>query len=424
MAGRFDFAMAVFVISLEPLARDLLPGRDHGAIVFEGIQKMTVSKSRAWFAGAALAIVGLACPVAALAEPMTTPAMTWPLAANPNPTTIDAGPLGNVYVTGAISGVGYTQDAAVGSAVDARADISNAQAFVQSTEGPVQFFAQFGGYSFGTVGVPYTKAPDNTKNAFGFMPQAVVKLVPSDNVSIMIGKLPTLIGVETSFTFQNANISRGQLWNQENLVNRGVQVNWASGPLSISAALNDGFYSDKYTWGSALVSYAVNENNVIAFAGGANFDDEVDVATSATPVLQNNSEIYNLIWTHTNGPLTILPYFQYTKVPAMPSLGVTEEATTTGYAVIGKYSFSDTFSLAGRFEHISTDGGTSTNLLYGPQSKATAFTLTPTFQKGTFFVRGERAYIKIDDFAAGSGLGPNGTDKSQTRALIETGILF
>ncbi|MBN9319939.1 MAG: outer membrane beta-barrel protein [Caulobacterales bacterium] len=244
---------------------------------------MTVSKSRAWFAGAALAIVGLACPVAALAEPMTTPAMTWPLAANPNPTTIDAGPLGNVYVTGAISGVGYTQDAAVGSDVDARADISNAQVFVQTTEGPVQFFAQFGGYSFGTVGVPYTKATDNTKNTFGFMPQAFVKLVPSDNVSIMIGKLPTLIGVETSFTFQNANISRGQLWNQENLVNRGVQVNWASGPLSISAALNDGFYSDKYTWGSALVSYAVNENNVIAFAGGANFDDEVDVATSATP---------------------------------------------------------------------------------------------------------------------------------------------
>jgi len=35
---------------------------------------------------------------------MTTPAMTGPLAANPNPTSVDAGSLGPVYVTGAVSG--------------------------------------------------------------------------------------------------------------------------------------------------------------------------------------------------------------------------------------------------------------------------------------------------------------------------------
>jgi hypothetical protein len=373
-------------------------------------------------AGAALATLCLTTPAIASAQAMTMPSMSWPLAANPEPTTIDAGPLGNVVVTGAITGLGYTQDNAVGSDVDARLDMSSAQVMVQTTEGPIQFFAQFGGYSFPTVGVPYGKATDNTKNTFGFVPQAFVKFVPSDNLSIMVGKIPTLIGAEYSFGFQNANVTRGQLWNQENLVNRGVQVNYAAGPLAISASINDGFYSDKYTWGSALVALTVNDSNVIAFAGGANFDDETDVATSATPLLQNNSEIYNLIWTHTSGPLTIMPYFQYTHVPEMPGLGVTDEGSTTGYAVIGKYSFNDNFSLAARAEYISSDGGTS--LLYGTDSKATTLTLTPTFQKGTFFVRGELAYIKLSDYTPGSGLGPSGTEESQTRALIETGILF
>lgn len=383
---------------------------------------MNYAKTAA-LAGAAM-MLALAAAGSASAQAMTTPSMSWPLAANPKPSSIDAGPFGNVYVTGAISGIGYTQDRAAGSDKKSRVDFSNAQVMVQTTEGPIQFFAQFGAYSFPTVGVPYGKAIDNTKNTFGVMPQAFVKFVPNENFSVMVGKLPTLIGAEYSFTFQNANITRGQLWNQENLINRGVQVNYASGPLSISASLNDGFYSDKYSWGSALVSYAVNDKNVVAFAGGANFDKATDKATSATPLLQNNSEIYNLIWTHTNGPLTIMPYVQYTKVPKMPSLGVTESASTTGVAVLGKYSFNENVSLAARAEHISTDGNGVTNLLYGPDSKATSLTLTPTFQKGAFFIRGEVAYIKLSDYDAGSGLGVNGDKKSQTRALIETGILF
>lgn len=385
---------------------------------------MKLSKSRALFAGSALAILGLAAPLAAHADPMTTPAMSWPLAANPEPTSIDAGPLGPVYVTGAVSALGYSHTNTGVGDVDSRVDISNAQVFVQTTEGPIQFFAQFGTYSVPTIGVPYVKASDFAENTFGFMPQAFVKFVPSDNLSIQIGKLPTLIGAEYTFTFQNANIQRGQLWNQENLVNRGVQVNYAAGPIAISAALTDGFYSDEYTWGELLVSYAMESGDVLAFVASGNLEDETNVSTFATPLLQNNSNIFNVIYTHSAGPLTIMPYLQWTKVDAMPGLGVTQEASTFGAAVVGKYSFSDTFSVGGRWEYISADGGGVTNLLYGPDSKATTFTITPTFQKGAFFLRGELSYIKLNDYTPGSGLGPAGLDKSQTRGLIETGILF
>ena len=37
------------------------------------------------------------------------------------------------------------------------------------------------------------------------------------------------MGAEYTFTFQNMNIERGLLWNQETAVNRGIQVNQALG---------------------------------------------------------------------------------------------------------------------------------------------------------------------------------------------------
>jgi hypothetical protein len=238
----------------------------------------------------------------------------------------------------------------------------------------------------------------------------------------MAGKIPTLIGAEYTFTFQNTNIQRGALWNQENAVNRGVQVNYVNGPLSASVSVNDGFYSDKYSWVSGLVSYAFDASNVLAIAGGGNTSD-TKLTGSATPLLQNNSDIFNVIYTHTSGPLTISPYFQYTRVPAIPALGITSKGSTTGVALLGKYSFSDSFSLAARAEYIDSKSGT-TNLLYGAGSKAWTLTVTPTYQTKAYFIRGELSYIKASDITPGAAFGPAGLDRSQTRALVETGFLF
>jgi hypothetical protein len=371
--------------------------------------------------GGAAAMVLLAAGPA-LADPMTTPAMSAPLAANPDPSVVDAGPLGNIYVTGAVTGLGYIQNNRLGGDKKARADVANAQVFIQKTEGLVQFFIQAGGYSIPTIGVPYAEANDTTKSTFGVVPQAFIKIVPTENFSIMAGKIPTLIGAEYTFTFQNTNITRGVVWNQENAVNRGVQLNYAAGPISASVSVNDGFYSEKYSWVSGLLAYTVDDSNVIAVAAGGN-TSESGKTSSATPLLANNSQIYNLIWTHTSGPLTLTPYYQYTKVDAMPSKGVPDKGSTSGFALLGKYSFSDSFSLGGRAEYITTKNGT-TNLLYGAGSKAMTLTLTPTYQAKTFFVRGELAYIKASDITPGAAFGPTGDKRSQTRALIETGFLF
>lgn len=372
-------------------------------------------------ASLAAAAVLVGAPGLALADPLTTPAMSASLSANPNPTKIDAGPLGQIYVTGAVSAIGYAQNREVPGDVSSRADLSNAQVFFQTTEGPIQFFVQAGGYSIPTIGVPYFKATDTTKSTFGIVPQAFVKFAPSENFSIIAGKIPTLIGAEYTFSIQNLNIQRGLVWNQENAVNRGVQANFAAGPVSASVSVNDGFYSNKYSWVSGLVAFAINDSSVLAVAAGGNMSDSGKTG-SATPLLQNNSDIYNIIYTYTSGPLTISPYFQYTKVPSMPALGVVGKSSSTGFALLGKYSFSDEFNLAARAEHISTKG--SSNLLYGAGSDAWSLTMTPTYQKGVFFLRGEVSYVKAKNIALGSAFGSTGVGRSQTRALIETGFLF
>ena len=67
---------------------------------------------------------------------------------------------------------------------------------------------------------------------YGPVPVAFLKLQPGKNTSIEIGSLPTLIGAEYTFTFENMNVERGLLWNQENAVNRGIQINQTIGKFS------------------------------------------------------------------------------------------------------------------------------------------------------------------------------------------------
>ncbi|MFZ1988235.1 MAG: outer membrane beta-barrel protein [Alphaproteobacteria bacterium] len=361
------------------------------------------------------------------ADPMSTPAMSGPLAANANPLALDLEPVGKIYVTGAVSGLALYQDNVFPGNKHSIADLSNGQVFVQKTDGLVQFFVQAGQYAFPSLGAGYLRSSDTDSATFGAVPQAFVKLVPSPNFSVLAGKLPTLIGDEYTFTFENMNILRGLLWNQEPAVSRGVQANYTSGPLTVSVSWNDGFYSNHYNWVSGLASYAFNGGaDTVAVVGGGNLG-RTGSSSFATPFAQNNGSILNVIWTHTAGPWVISPYIQYTRVPADAALGIGHEASTIGGAVLVSYKIDDNWKLAGRAEYISSSGNAalgSPNLLYGVDSKAWSITVTPTDQYKQFFARAEFAYVGTSDTTPGSALGPVGTDTAQSRVMFETGVLF
>jgi hypothetical protein len=375
-------------------------------------------------------------PAAAEEQPaaptaMTTPTMVGPLAANPNPMSFDAGPLGPVYVTGAVSALGLWQNNKFPGDQHSLASLSNGQFMFQKTEGLFQYFVQAGAYTLPALGTPYVNTPKATGDFYGALPQAFIKLAPTDTFSIQAGKLPTLIGAEYTFSFENMNIERGLLWNQENAVNRGVQLNYAADPFTFAFSWNDGFYSNRFTWLWGSLAYALDKQNTFSVVAGGNYAHTTK-ATLATPLFQNNETILNLIYTYNSAPWTITPYFQYTNVPAASSIGAFTSASTYGGAILANYSFGEDtplsgFSLPIRFEYIASTGNAANgapNLLYGPGSKAWSVTVTPTYQYKIYFARAEFSHVGTTSTTPGLVFGPGGTNKTQTRAVLEAGILF
>ena len=124
--------------------------------------------------------------------------------------------------------------------------------------------------------------------------------------------------------------------------------------------------------------------------------------------------------------------FQYTNVPAASSIGAFTSASTYGGAILANYSFgADTplagFSLPIRFEYIASTGSVakgSPNLLYGPGSNAWSITLTPTSQYKIFFARVEFSHVGTSSTTPGLVFGRDGMNTTQTRGVLEAGILF
>jgi hypothetical protein len=235
-------------------------------------------------------------------------------------------------------------------------DLSNAQIELQTTSGPVQFYFQAGAYSLPAVGSSYVRAGRSNSLLFGPLPVAYVKLAPSADVTVQVGALPTLIGAEYTFTFQNTNIERGLLWTQEPAISKGVEINYSHGPVLLQGSLNDGFDSGRYNWISGLAAYTFDAANSVTIDAGANLG-RTAVSTYLTPLAQNNSGIFNVSYTYSKGPLTINPYLQYTAVSAKPAFGIVSSAKTYSGAVLAKYSFTSAFSLAARAEYIDSAAG-------------------------------------------------------------------
>lgn len=353
------------------------------------------------------------------------PAMVGPLALG-SAHSFDAGPFGQIDLSGVLSGIGLWQGHPTSTDKAGQDDISNGQIFVQKTSGLVQFYLQAGAYNLPSVGTAFLSTRNSVSDYFGALPQAYLKLAPKGSFSFLIGKLPTLIGAEDTFTFQNMNIERGLLWNQENDVNRGAQINYSKGKISGSLAWNDGFYSNRFNWLTGELTYSSSASNSIEFVAAGNLGHTA-YSTAATPLFQNNSEIYDLIYTHTAKRWLLQPYFQYTNVPVDLKIGVARSTSTQGEAVLGSYSLAHGFSLAGRAEYISSTGNStdrSVNLLYGPGSQAWSLTMTPTYQEKAFFARGEFSFTQAVHTSPGFAFGPHGDNATQARALIETGFIF
>jgi hypothetical protein len=378
--------------------------------------------------GAPAAAAVPVAPAAAPTSPVSTPSMAGPLTVNLKPESFDIPDFGKIYVSGAVTGLALTEDYAFPGDRKELADVSNAQVFIQKVDGVFQFFIQAGVYSLPALGAPYLTAGNATNDFYGPLPQAFIKIAPNSSFSIEAGKLPTLMGAEYTFTFENMNIERGLLWNQENAVNRGVQANYTAGPVAFSASWNDGFYSNRFNWYSGSATWTVNSANTLALVIMGNAG-KTGYGTIATPLYQNNDKQMDcLIYTYSSGAWIVQPYLQYCDTNSGADIGIAKASSTSGAGLLVNYAVPNTsFNLAGRAEYISSSGSAtdgSVNMLYGPGSKAWSLTFTPTYQVGVLFTRAEISLVQASSTTSGMALGPTGTNRSQTRFAIEAGILF
>ncbi|HWE87394.1 MAG TPA: outer membrane beta-barrel protein [Terracidiphilus sp.] len=349
--------------------------------------------------------------------------MSGPLQAAP-PFEIDAGPLGRIDGNGVLSGMGMVQNNHSAADDTGQAALSNAQVWVQKPDGWWQFYVQAGAYNILSVGLPFLSTQKNVSDLWGPVPLAWFKLAPGKNTSILVGSLPTLMGAESTFDFQNMNIERGLLWNQENAVSRGVQVNQVLGKLTASMSWNDGYYSNRYSWLSGSVTYASGPHS-LSFQAMGNLS-QTKFQTLATPV-ENNGSMYALVYTYTKGSWVVQPYWQSGLVPTNPKIGIVKGGSTEGGAILLSRTLGHGMSLSGRGEYIGSAGSAaqgSVNLLYGPGSAAWSGTITPTFQGRRFFVRGDVSFVHGSSITPGDAFGPVGNGADQARGVVEMGFLF
>jgi hypothetical protein len=395
----------------------------------------------------ACAIGACFCVHAALADDQTDPLSASQAAATANPPSpafsglnpspaplnLDLGPLGHqVLLGGVASGLVLAQEEPDPDGRDHAIDFSNAQVYVSKSDGLIQYYVQAGLYSIPVLGVPYVKSTTATTSLFDPAPVAFLELAPGDGWSIEVGKLPSLVGAEHTFTFENMNIERGLLWNQGPTVSRGIQINYARGPFAASVSWNDGFYSDRYGWISGSASWTFDPADTLKVTAADNLKKS-EYFSRTTPLLQNNEKIYDLVFTHSQDQWTLQPYVQYTSIPAIGGTTGTVPASTWGAAVLASYKFGHSswlygFSLPVRVEYIHSSGpqspGVANVLGFGPGADALSVTVTPTYQYKIYYARVEFSGVDVAGITEFSGLGPGGHDHIQLRGLLETGVLF
>ncbi|MHB8254411.1 MAG: outer membrane beta-barrel protein [Acidiferrobacter sp.] len=361
----------------------------------------------------------------------------------PAPITFSGGPLGTLSAQGVVSAAGTWQsNPAVNPLVggtdrSTRLDVTNAEMILQKTSGLVQFFAMAGSYNFPTLGEPIVATPAVPYYYFGAVPEAYITIAPTSTFSVEVGKLPTLMGGEYTWSWMNQNIERGLLWNSESAVNRGVQANYTMGPVAASLSVNDGYYSGHYDVLTGLVTYTINSASSASVFFYHHFGSTAitgsAVNTYAVPQALDNSDTYNLLYTTKIGALTLSPYLQYIYAPTSAKLGAgyAHSDHVLGAAFLANYHFTPMWSMAGRAEYekstgnpADTNGGNNNLLFYGPGSSAWSLTVTPTYQDKGFFTRVELSYVHVSNGTAGDVFGAVGAQPNQVRGVIETGLMF
>lgn len=324
----------------------------------------------------------------------------------------------------------YSLDGAFSGYVSDQTDASNALLTITKNTGEVRFTVTGGAYAFPTVGQPLAptalQSGANT-SLYSALPTYALEYVPSAHVTLSAGQLPSLMGQESGFTFQNINVQRGLIWAAETTFSRGVRLAYNNGKITGTLGYDDGYYSGNQGRAlEGLAAWSPTANTTWQFGftlPGSNTPGNVTAAIA-------NKREYDFMLTQQYGKLQLLPYVLIVISPASLSQGYAKAESSAGLALLANYAASSASTVGFRFESFNnasaiSDASSNADLVgYGPGSGATTWTITPQWHPGPFFVRVDFSKVTLRNFTPGLGFGATGASANQNRVMGELGVQF
>ncbi len=353
---------------------------------------------------------------------------------SPSSTSLALGPLTIDGVFSAFSlftsGVNATGSFRTSSGVDTNnlTDISNAFLIVNKQSGTFRYGFAAGAYNIPVVGFSLNKTIQNGANTslYGALPSVYVEYAPTNSFNVQAGKLATMTGQESTYTYENINIQRGIIWNIEPAVSRGVRGTFTGAKFNAALEVNDGFYSGNRIGFEGQITNTPSTSTTLELVFMLPNSSAPPNATASIA----NKQLLDPMLTYTTGKWQFSPYLLWVNSPKSSALGYTSDEHAFGAVFMSTYSLSSTWSLPLRVEYgknggAPTDTSPNANLLgYGPGSGAWTYTLTPTYRRGVFFARAEASDANVQGFTPGIAFGTSGTQSNQFRSGLEAGLQF
>jgi hypothetical protein len=152
-------------------------------------------------------------------------------------------PIGTINVSGALTVYTiHSNNKALNDNKKTRYDVGSTIISLSKSAEPLSFTLIGGAYAVPGAGLGLSKTSQST-DLFSPIPVAYVEYSPMKGLSVQAGKLPTIIGYESAFTYQNNYIQRGLVWNMQPVINNGVRITYSTDLFFVKLGVNDGFYT-------------------------------------------------------------------------------------------------------------------------------------------------------------------------------------